>query len=356
MPSYPERQVHQSQQNQQHGRNQAPQKPGRQQLSVPTDVTGQTRGQSASQGASQGMISRKRLRPDMSGKTLKQRQNAGRQQGRRDIRTVRGFGNNIPLALALRRIVPANYAYTFGEGVDHNTPISWEGGQSWRTTLRRALQAKGLDMKIQNGAVRITKARTRMTRSSAHQATSSRQAVSKHRGRLTRPRSQQLQGQSRHASGDGMQHYNTGDQSQSRTSRKSMAPVAVPTRLPGTRNASPQTPASGRAGTNHHGAARSAGAYENAATQSRALSRTYSFDADEGDSLRTTLQSWSQKAGVELRWEPAYDFTLRDDINMKGDFSKGVSQVLAQYRNAAPKPHGRLHTTSDSGTPVLIIE
>lgn len=45
----------------------------------------------------------------------------------------------MPLALALRQIVPPHYAFSFGKGVNPGTLISWEGGRAWNKTLQDAL-------------------------------------------------------------------------------------------------------------------------------------------------------------------------------------------------------------------------
>ena len=304
---------------------------GHRQSNMPINITG--RGNK--KDTTQGMISRQRLRPDMPGSDT---QNAvpHREQTAQNQQRIQGFGKDIPLTLALRQIMPDRYSFAFSEGVNRKTPISWEGGEDWRTTLRKSLQAKGLDMQIQNRIVRINKADQRIARQSQGRPASQR-------GKLTRPGLRQPDNHrmsQRHQSPGNtrLQHYNNGDPRRVQTSPKSrssnsMAPVSVPTSLRGESNAVSQS-----------------------AEQSQALSRTYDFNADKGNSLRTILQDWAQKAGVELRWEPVYDFTLRKDIEMRSDFTKAVSKALAQYSQTAPKPHGRLHTTSDNGNPVLVIE
>ncbi|PCI55392.1 MAG: hypothetical protein COB36_07145 [Alphaproteobacteria bacterium] len=52
---------------------------------------------------------------------------------------IEGFGNDMPLALALRQIVPAQYAFSFGKDVNPGASISWTGGQPWNSVLNTAL-------------------------------------------------------------------------------------------------------------------------------------------------------------------------------------------------------------------------
>ncbi len=61
---------------------------------------------------------------------------------------IEGFGADMPLALALRQIVPPSYAFSFGEGVNPGTKISWDGGKPWNTVLTDALSPLSIDFKI----------------------------------------------------------------------------------------------------------------------------------------------------------------------------------------------------------------
>jgi hypothetical protein len=50
-----------------------------------------------------------------------------------------GFGKEMPLALALRQIVPASYAFSFDPKVNIGTRVSWQGGEPWNVVLKKAL-------------------------------------------------------------------------------------------------------------------------------------------------------------------------------------------------------------------------
>jgi hypothetical protein len=50
-----------------------------------------------------------------------------------------GFGKEMPLALALRQIVPASYAFSFDPKVNIGTRVSWQGGEAWNVVLKKAL-------------------------------------------------------------------------------------------------------------------------------------------------------------------------------------------------------------------------
>jgi hypothetical protein len=59
---------------------------------------------------------------------------------------VRGFGDHVPLAFAVRQIVPARIKVSYGPGVDPDTLVSWKGGDTWPAVLGRAIRPHGLHM------------------------------------------------------------------------------------------------------------------------------------------------------------------------------------------------------------------
>ncbi|MCB1784080.1 MAG: TcpQ domain-containing protein [Alphaproteobacteria bacterium] len=52
---------------------------------------------------------------------------------------VEGFGSDMPLALALRQIVPPRYAFSFQKGVNPGLRVSWDGGKPWNEVLNGML-------------------------------------------------------------------------------------------------------------------------------------------------------------------------------------------------------------------------
>lgn len=61
---------------------------------------------------------------------------------------IEGFGNEMPLALVLSQIVPPEYAYSFGDGVNPGVTVSWNGGKPWNEVLESALEPVGINYKI----------------------------------------------------------------------------------------------------------------------------------------------------------------------------------------------------------------
>ena len=66
---------------------------------------------------------------------------------------VMGFGADIPLALALGQIVPAEFAYSFASNVNPGLKISWDGGKPWNEVLNEALAPHNLRADVAGTAV-----------------------------------------------------------------------------------------------------------------------------------------------------------------------------------------------------------
>ncbi|MFP4385675.1 MAG: TcpQ domain-containing protein [Alphaproteobacteria bacterium] len=70
---------------------------------------------------------------------------------------IEGFGMEIPLALALSQIVPPEFAYSFGKGVDVGARVSWEGGKPWNEVLGETLNPLGAKAVVHEKTVKIKK-------------------------------------------------------------------------------------------------------------------------------------------------------------------------------------------------------
>lgn len=69
---------------------------------------------------------------------------------------IEGFGTDMPLVIALTQIVPPDYAYSFGTGVNAGTLVSWEGGKPWNEVLASVIIPLGIDLKILGKTISLT--------------------------------------------------------------------------------------------------------------------------------------------------------------------------------------------------------
>lgn len=68
---------------------------------------------------------------------------------------VDGFGSDMPLALALSQVVPARYAFSFGEGVNPGIRVSWNGGKPWNEVLAEMLAPYNISTEIHQKSVHL---------------------------------------------------------------------------------------------------------------------------------------------------------------------------------------------------------
>jgi hypothetical protein len=64
-----------------------------------------------------------------------------------DPLTARGFGSKVPLAFAVRQIVPATINVSFAPGADQDALVDWQGGKRWNIVLTEAIRPLGLELK-----------------------------------------------------------------------------------------------------------------------------------------------------------------------------------------------------------------
>jgi len=55
-----------------------------------------------------------------------------------------GFGHGVPLRFAVRQLLPNHWRVRYGQGVDPDGLVSWEGGRPWDFVLRDAVKPLGL--------------------------------------------------------------------------------------------------------------------------------------------------------------------------------------------------------------------
>jgi hypothetical protein len=77
---------------------------------------------------------------------------------------VDGFGRDIPLSLAIKQIVPADYTVQITHGINMGARLTWQDGQPWNVALQKALYPHNLEIIVHQNVVVIRE---------AHDATSS---------------------------------------------------------------------------------------------------------------------------------------------------------------------------------------
>lgn len=275
---------------------------------------------------------------------------------------ITGFGNDIPLGLATRQIVPDDFSFSFDTDIDPGLRVSWQGGKAWNAVLEETLEPHDLKADIRNNKVRITKTehyqqadmharpyqkaeirerpgpvdqQNRQKTRSAHAVPF--ESAEKHHGHRASTEPVALMPQSEDtgpvsASGKSMKHINAGK------------PVPLIKDRDGNVRAWRSAPASPPVRTEQNASPVNTGNYD-----------IGFWKAARGTNLKDVLTSWARQAGTEIYWDSSYDYKLPQSIKMHGTFADAVQAVLQSYQNLGSRPVGKLYPNRPNGPAVLVI-
>jgi hypothetical protein len=71
--------------------------------------------------------------------------------------TAYGFGRQIPLAFAVRQIVPPLVKLTWGPGANPTALVDWQGDRPWNVVLRDTVRPLGLHLTMHQMEVTISR-------------------------------------------------------------------------------------------------------------------------------------------------------------------------------------------------------
>ena len=273
--------------------------------------------------------------------------------------TVEGFGSDMPLALALRDIVPDGYAYSFGRNVNPAAIVSWSGSKAWPEIISEMIAPLGLRAEL-NGNVVVIRSNTqgaavpqpeaapavepasgdKNTQSKTPEEFSAdvysirRQIISDPGTKPAKQPEETLDmikelGLSENT--DGPQpllppEETTDAQKMEQGEKLALAePSAGTPEVSTTTTVTPLAEASSTDIPEIRVSANDVPEDAQASAQIHTL-----WEAQKGDSLKRTLDDWSKKANFELVWESSHDYTIDSDILVTGDFQRAVKAVFSQ--------------------------
>ena len=247
-------------------------------------------------------------------------------------RSVSGFADKIPLAVALRQVLPADVGFSVDRDVMLSTVVSWRGGKPWRDVLHDMLIAVGYDFRDQGQMVRIVRAAGQTnvagTLSAPASAMAAADAVPVESAPVVMPKPNN-------------NHV-----------LQASAPVPAPVLIDGNKPAHTlQLPPNMRSATQAEPLVVSSAP---APSSSFAVSEVWT--ANRGDMLRKVLENWARRANVEINWMAEYDYPLQASLNLTGSFEEAVRNLLAGFQEAQPQPVATLHKSTTAGQTVLIVE
>lgn len=68
---------------------------------------------------------------------------------------IDGFGQDIPLSLALQQIIPSAFSVNFAPGVNPGLPITWEGGRPWNVIFEDILASMNVGARMEGTEIII---------------------------------------------------------------------------------------------------------------------------------------------------------------------------------------------------------
>ncbi len=273
-----------------------------------------------------------------------------------------GFGRDLPLALAARQIIPADYTFSFSGSVNPGKKIDWDGGAPWNEVLSNTLEPHGIAVAISGQHVVIRPAGHGNSGWSEPPTMPAVSPVVSDRPADLVPFPVAADGAIRRVKppmdvvaeedaapmletpSDDLALGGEPDMPESLVQKEEKISDAWISDMPGVST----EPAETADLSGEDSDAPMPYVYDPTATRV--------WNADFGVSLREVLSDWSDQAGVQLYWASQYDFPLQSSVKLNGTYSDAVETLLNGLMEARPRPLGRLHPNLPEGPAVLVVE
>ncbi|MCL2468739.1 MAG: toxin co-regulated pilus biosynthesis Q family protein [Alphaproteobacteria bacterium] len=254
---------------------------------------------------------------------------------------VQGFGDNVPLSIALRQVLPQDVGFSVAQDVSLGTPVSWRGGAPWRQIMGDMLTPAGLSFREQGPIVQVIRAgelpavtqpllppplpapmaRTPEMAPSFAPPANAPMAIVPSAENYARPLPPPPAAAPSMATG----YFPAAP------AGMKPAPMAAPMPMPAI--GGPAVP------TNF--------------VQTGTID---SWSAKRGDTLQNVLKNWAKRAGVEMNWKAEYDFPLEVGVSFTASFEEAVRNLLIGFQDAKPQPVAHMYNNPVVGQTVLVVE
>lgn len=286
---------------------------------------------------------------------------------------VEGFGDKVPLTVAIQQILPQGYGYTLGDGVDAGQLVSWRGGRPWSAVLQDMLGQAGLSYAVNGRSVAINgngaspaiisgtpRAMPQPAPVVVQQPVvmdpqpmpMDTQPVMQQQPQMVMQQPQpQIIMQQPVTQPQPMQPVMMQPQPQMVMQQPvMMQPQMQPMMMPqGQQMVMMQQPMMQVAPAPVAGP-------QPLQIENPLVFQSQTWEARPGQTLRALLQEWCTRVGVELNWTAEFDYPIMASMNMTGTFEEAVRVLLIGFDGAKPTPRGRLHYNPAAGQSILIVE
>lgn len=266
-----------------------------------------------------------------------------------------GFGDDLPLVIALQQVAPPGYQFAFAPGIDLGQRVSWQGGKPWRDVTRDMLDTAGLAFETRDDNVLM------VTQQGAVAPVMQTAQVSP-----PAPPSPPAPVETTNVRREKPSSLMARIRSQLSRDEVPVEATVAPAPLPAPVVAEEMTQVLDR--EEQFAPAPGEDLSPIALTVPRSQPRATpvmvrppqmsavpaeSWQATAGMTLRDALQDWAARAGVELYWSIDYDYRLRDDVRLQGSFTDAATELLDRFAAAKPRPYAQLH--QQGGQPRVLV-
>lgn len=328
---------------------------------------------------------------------------------------VEGFGTDIPLAIALQQLAPAGFAFSYDPAVNPGVRVSWSDGKTWTQTVQDMLAPHNLNARFSDRVVHIRPASidqhgALMQDGKDDLALEEDKTPEETAAADAPPQQAQLIKRMSITDPGDIKNEQTAQllappQNEAKTemvvadAASSMEPTMneiVDNAAPATSEPPPlmpmpmalESPAvqtdeiiellpppvteeakapislleaiEPAAGDPQQSASQEAAPTHQMNADKALESPVYFWQAKAGDSLRETLESWTEQANIELVWKAAHDFRVDEDIMMSDNFQNALKTMVNEGLSPDNRPAMRFSneqgTDGKKSQAVLIIQ
>ncbi len=267
---------------------------------------------------------------------------------------IAGFGKDMPLALALSQVVPSEYAYSFGGGVNPGTRVSWEGDRPWDIVLQDMLAAADMKAYYNQNVIVIRSASTPDKFSEAQlplDAADKMNAQEPAAGDATTLKADQANEASKQAPVM-LENKDAAAVAPIATKRIIVSdPGEEPSLQPMQQSAIEAAPEADAKSAQDQPQVIdfTADAPKPAGEESKAEDSLSAVDAVspeqspskklpqwlalKGESLKSVLNRWSEKYGFQVIWEAGHDYVLAKDVAVNNDIQTALETLFQSSLN-----------------------
>ncbi|MGB1077075.1 MAG: TcpQ domain-containing protein, partial [Bdellovibrionales bacterium] len=84
--------------------------------------------------------------------------------------------------------------------------------------------------------------------------------------------------------------------------------------------------------------------------------KVMTFHAKSGQTVKGTLEKWSDEANVQLYWETPYDFPVEKSVALTATYPMAVQALVGRYEDIDPRPTIKLHPNWPHGPSILTVK